>query len=134
MLAVLLSNLFILWSRVFGVASTVRFIKLLARSLPFHDASLDVDSARIERCYKRFRYLFIARRQKCLIRGFLLYFYGKRARRDVRLIFGAAPLENPDSRVDLASPKWHCWITEAHQLKFEVSEVIGQYTPFLEFA
>jgi len=89
---------------------------------------LDLDSERIERCYSRFRYLFIARRQKCLIRGFLLYFYGKRARADVRLIFGAAKSENH------GSPKWHCWITEAYQLKFEVSEVIGKYTPFLEFA
>lgn len=101
---------------------------MLARSLPPRNSPLEADSERIERCYARFRHLFVARGQKCLIRGFLLYFYGKRAGKDVRLIFGAAPSE------DSGAPKWHCWIVEARQLKFEVPEVIGAYTPFLEFA
>lgn len=100
---------------------------MLAERLPRHDSPLEADSERIERCYSRLRYLFIARKQKCLIRGFLLYFYGKRAGKDVRLIFGAAPSER------CGSPKWHCWIVEASRLKFEVPEVIETYTPFLEF-
>jgi hypothetical protein len=124
----LLSNVFVLWSRLFGVRPTIRLIQAWARRLKLADASLDGVSDCIERSYRRYRVLFVARRQKCIVRGFLLYFYGKRARLDVRLIFGAAASEPG------RAPKWHCWIVLDDVVRFEVPEVIGQYTPFIEFA
>lgn len=114
-------------TRLFGIPLTVRLIGRCARRLVLADISLDRLSERIDRSYDRYRYLYIARRQKCLIRGLLLYFYAKRAHLDVRLIFGAA-----DSGPG-APPKWHCWIALGDQVKFEVPDVIGTYTPFVEY-
>lgn len=116
-----------MWSRLCGLAATIALINRWADRLRLAEISLDDVSERVERAYARYRFLFVARRQKCLIRGFLIFFYAKRARMDIRLIFGAA--DDGKGR----PPKWHCWIVADNEVKYEMQDVIDTYTPFIEY-
>lgn len=118
-----------LWNRLFGVASTVGLIRRCAAGQPrLSGVPLEEISLKIDLWCGRYPYLFVGRSQKCLIRGYLLYFYGKRSGRPVQLIFGAS------ESAARQTVKWHCWIMEEGRIKFEVPEVIGDYTPFLEYS
>lgn len=119
------SNLFIIISRFFGVTTTIRVIHLLGRTLPLKAKLLDTVSYRIDLLYQRFPFLFVAKKQKCLIRGFLLFFFGKRMRFDICLRFGCQ-LEN--ERL-----KTHCWILENNIIRYEVDEVIKEYVTLIDY-
>lgn len=122
-----LSNLFMLWNRFFGISSTIKLIKRCATLTTASDESLESISNKVDKCRQRAPYLFLFRKQKCLIRGYLLYFFGKNTGRDIRLVFGATKT-NCSGLV-----AWHCWILEQDQIKFEVPTVIEMYVPFIEY-
>ena len=112
-------------SRLMGVPKTVKLIKRLSLMLPLDGESLNHISENIDLIYKRTRYLLLAQKQKCLIRGFLIFFYGKRLGAAIRLVFGVQ-MEDRD-------PKWHCWLVEEENLLFEVDEVISRYVQMVEY-
>jgi len=124
---IVLSNLFMLWNRFFGIPSTIKFIKRCAALTSSSDESLVSISNKVDKCSQCVPYLFLFGRQKCLIRGYLLYFFGKNTGQDIRLVFGATKINCFDFI------GWHCWILEQDQIKFEVPAVIEKYVPFLEY-
>ena len=119
------SNLFIIMSRFYGVTATIRAINWLGRMLPLKTKLLDTVSDRADILYQRFPFLFVARRQKCLIRGFLLFFFGKRMGVDICLRFGCQ-LEN-------SLLKTHCWILENNIIRYEVDEVVKEYVTLIDY-
>ena len=123
----LLSNVFMLWNRLFGIPSTVKLIKRCTVSNTGSADSLVTMSERINCCLQRYPYLFLYRRQGCLIRGYLLFFFGKRSGCNISLVFGAAKKDDSDA-VD-----WHCWILEQEQIKFEEPEMVKRYVPFIKY-
>jgi hypothetical protein len=113
---------FVLASRLMGLARTARLIKALAWLLPTRKTDLGRVARRLSRADKRFGPAFLAGNRPCLIRGLVLYFYGKRMRRPVRLVVGGRRQEGTDSLL------WHCWVVED-----EADESDG-YVPFFHFA
>ncbi len=125
-LALLLwSNLFVALTRIFGVPKTMGYIRDLAETLPLSPGSLEAVSRKVDALRKTFRFLLLARKQPCLIRGLSIYFYGKRMDLPVSLCFGA--------RLQSGSLKGHCWIREHGILRFEVEDIIEQFATFLEY-
>ncbi|MFC1888923.1 lasso peptide biosynthesis protein [Thermodesulfobacteriota bacterium] len=102
-------------------------IRFLARVLPSKRGSLDRYSSRINGLLQRFPNLFfIGKRQRCLIRGFLLFFFGKRLNQDVRLRFG--------SKRENGILRTHCWIVQGGTIRFDDEESIGQYVVLVEYS
>lgn len=119
------SNFFIVLSRFFGVTKTIWFIKQLVRILPLQNQSLDDISEKAGFLHQRIPFLFIARKQKCLIRGFLLFFFGKRMKLDICLRFGCELEDN--------TLKTHCWILENNAVRFEANEIINKYGTLVDY-
>jgi hypothetical protein len=90
-----------------------------------HPQDLETLSRQVDRWYSVLRPLFLAADQKCLIRGLLLYFYGKRMGYEVRLVFGG--------RKDGGDILWHCWIVDGTGARFELPGPLSEYVPVLEF-
>ncbi len=126
MSVIVLGNGFILLSRWLGVPSTMKWIVRAARWDWSGSADLDSISNRLDWWLKKTPWLFIGHRQKCLIRGFVLYYQAKRRRLNVSLTFGAK------SGV-LGVPDWHCWLAIDGKIHYEVAEVIQQYVPMLVY-
>jgi len=103
----------------------VRVIKKIASWLPLYAGDLDQYSIRIDKLRENLPFLFFAHRQGCLIRGLLLLFFGKRRKLNVQLHFGSKIV---DQRFDT-----HCWISLDGKVRFEVDEVVRQYTPLIEY-
>jgi hypothetical protein len=120
------SNLFMGWSRFRGVTGTVSMIRWLVEHLPPKAGSLEMVSDKVSRLHRRFPFLFVGRRQKCLIRGFLLLFYAKRMGLDVLLRFGC--------RWEGDALKTHCWIVRGDVSLFEVADVLDEYETLVEYA
>ena len=118
-------NVFIVLSRHSGITATIRFIGRSCQLLPMVKENLGAYSNRIDFLLERFPFLFIGRKQRCLLRGLLLYFFGKRRRMDIRLHFGSKASETGFDT--------HCWITHEHKVQFEVADVVNQYTPLVEY-
>jgi len=118
-------NLLTVAARWQGVTRTVRFIKKIASWLPLYAGDLDQYSIRIDKLRENLPFLFFAHRQGCLIRGLLLLFFGKRRKLNVQLHFGSKIV---DQRFDT-----HCWISLDGKVRFEVDEVVRQYTPLIEY-
>jgi hypothetical protein len=118
-------NTFAVVSRRKGITATIRFIRLIGESLPLSKGDLGAYSNNIDTLLDRFPFLFLARKQRCLLRGLLLYFFGKRRGIDIRLQFGS---KKTDSGLDT-----HCWISHGRKIRFEVEEVIKQYTLLVEY-
>ena len=118
-------NLFIAVSRRIGITATIRFICRIGESLPLTKGDLGAYSNSIDILLDRFPFLFLARKQRCLVRGLLLYFFGKRRRIDIRLQFGS---KKTDTGLDT-----HCWISHGRKIQFEVEAVIKQYTLLVEY-
>lgn len=126
MLGILLwGNLFMVLSRHRGITATIHFIGRGCRLLPMAKENLGAYSSRIDFLLERFPFLFMGRKQRCLLRGLLLYFFGKRRRMDIRLQFGSKASETGFDT--------HCWITHEQKVRFEVEEVINQYTLLVEY-
>jgi len=121
------TNFFIVISRVQGVPKTVKIIKKIVQLIPKQSTyeSLDEISKQVDFLYNHFSFLFIAKKQKCLLRGFLLFFYGKRMERDVCLRFGCQWEDN--------NLKVHCWILENNDVRFELEDVIAEYETLLDY-
>ncbi len=109
-----------------GVTPTVRLIKKIAPWVPISKGGLGEYSDRIDALLKNFPFLFYAHRQVCLIRGLLLFFFGKRRKLDIRLHFG--------SKIVNGEFNTHCWILLDGEIRFEVDEVIRQYTTLIEYS
>jgi hypothetical protein len=118
-------NTFTAFSRWKGITATTRFICRMGESLPLSKGDLKAYSKRIDILLDRFPFLFLAGKQRCLVRGLLLYFFGKRRRIDIRLQFGS---KKTDKGLDT-----HCWISHDRKIQFEVEEVIRQYTLLVEY-
>jgi hypothetical protein len=118
-------NTFAAVSRRKGITATVRFICRLGKLLPLSKGDLGAYSNSIDILLDRFPFLFLARKQRCLLRGLLLYYFGKRRRIDIRLQFGSKKTEN--------GLDTHCWISHGRKIQFEVEEVIKQYTLLVEY-
>ncbi len=119
------SNFFIVFSRFCGVTKTIRVIEVFVRILPLKEKSFCDISEKAESLYQRTPFLFIAKKQKCLIRGFLLFFFGKRMGLDICLRFGCQWENN--------ILKTHCWILENNIVRFEVDEVIKEYDTLVDY-
>ena len=122
------SNLFTGFSRLRGISGTIRLIRLIVSALPMHKVSLDTVSIKIDLIINRVPCLFIAKKQKCLIRGLLLYFYGKRMGQNIHLTFGCK-WEDKERR----NLKTHCWIIHNGNIRFEVSNIIDNYVTLVEY-
>jgi hypothetical protein len=109
-----------------GVTPTVRMITWMASRLPATRGEFGHYSGRIDALLKNVPFLFVAHRQKCLIRGLLLFFFGKRRKLDVQLHFG--------SKIDHQKFNTHCWIVLDGKIHFEVDDVIRQYTTLIEYS
>ncbi len=120
------SNLFIGWSCLHGVSKTIFLVHRLARALPLNKGSLDGFSDKVNLLLRLLPFLFLGRKQGCLLRGFLLYFYGKRLNMDVRLRFG--------SQWGHGKLKTHCWILQEGVVRFETEDVIRDYVMLLEYS
>lgn len=118
-------NFFVGWSRFRGVPQTIRLIRRLAQAFPLRKGAIHIFSERVNLLLRRLPFLFLARHQSCLIRGFLLYFYGKRLGIDICLHFG--------SQLDQGKFKTHCWILEQGIIRYEVEEVIRDYVVLVEY-
>lgn len=119
------SNFFILLSRLYGVTKTIRIIKRIVRMMPLESLSLDTLSDKIDLLHQRMPFLLLAKKQKCLIRGFLLFFYGKRLGLDIWLRFGC--------QWEGDQLKTHCWILESGVVRYEVDEVIKEYETLFDY-
>ena len=122
------SNLFTGFSRLRGISGTIRLIRLIASALPMHKVSLDTVSIKIDLIINRMPCLFFAGKQKCLIRGLLLYFYGKRMGENIHLTFGCK-WEDKEKR----NLKTHCWIVHNGNIRFEVNDIIDKYVTLVEY-
>jgi hypothetical protein len=122
------SNLFTGFSRLRGISGAIRLIRLIASALPMHKGLLNTFSEIIDLNLSRIPYLFFARKQKCLIRGLLLYFYGKRMGENIHLTFGCK-WEDKERR----NLKTHCWIVHNGNIRFEVSNIIDNYVTLVEY-
>lgn len=120
--------MFIGWSRVKGVTGTIRLIKKMAHFLPPVKPGAEEISEEITFLHKRFPFLFLAKDQKCLIRGFLLFFYGKRMGLNMRLRFGCCWDDDKDDM------KVHCWILLENKYFYEIAEVIDEYELLVEYS
>lgn len=114
------------WSRIKGVSETIRVIRRLAAFLPPIAPDADRISETISSLHKRFPFLFIAASQKCLIRGFLIFFYGQRMKLNMRLQFGGLWADN-ELRI-------HCWILLEDRYFYEVPDVINEYELLVEYS
>ena len=119
------SNFFIGWSRFCGVTKTIRLARRLARAFPLQEELLDSFSKKADLLLCCLPFLFLDRKQGCLIRGFLLYFYGKRLGLKVRLHFG--------SQWKQGKLRNHCWIVQQGVVRYEVEEVIRDYVTIIEY-
>lgn len=119
------SNLFILLSRLCGVTKTIRIMKRIVRMMPHQSLSLDTLSDKMDWLYRHMPLIFLARKQKCLIRGFLLFFYGKRMGLDICLRFGCQWEEG--------QLKTHCWIVEGGVVRYEIDSVIDEYETLFDY-
>jgi hypothetical protein len=97
----------------------------LAKAFPLQEESLDNFSNKIDLLLRRLPFLFLCRKQKCLIRGFLLYFYGKRLGMDICLRFG--------SQWEQGKLKNHCWIIQEGIIRYEAENVIREYVTIIEY-
>lgn len=122
------SNLFTGFSRLRGISGTIHLIRLIVSALPMYEVSLDTVSKKIDLIINRIPFLFIARKQKCLIRGLLLYFYGKRMGQNIHLSFGCK-WEDKERR----NLKTHCWIVHNGNIRFEVNDIIDKYVTLVEY-
>lgn len=93
--------------------------------MPLESLSLDTLSDKIDWLHRHMPSLLLAKKQKCLIRGFVLFFYGKRMGLDTRLRFGC------QWEGDLL--KTHCWILEDGVVRFELDEVIKEYETLYDY-
>jgi len=118
-------NAFSVVSRLRGVTSTIRLIGRIGGALPLTRGSVGAYSAAIDRLLRQVPLLFIARKQRCLVRGYLIYFFGKRRQLDIRLHFG--------SKQTVGGFDTHCWIEQGRRIRFELEEVISQYTRLIEY-
>jgi len=113
-------------ARVCGLPKTIRIIDWLAKALPARRGLLDRYSERIDLLLDRFPYVLIGRKQRCLIRGFYLYFFGKRLHQDVCLRVG--------NKLEDGTPKVHCWILQEGMVRFEDQETIEPYVVLVDYA
>jgi len=118
-------NILAVSARWRGVTPTVRFIKRMTPWLPSAKGDLDDYSDRIDGLLKMVPFLFYARRQGCLIRGLLLFFFGKRRKLAIELHFGSKIVDQTFNS--------HCWIILDGEIRFEVDSVIQQYTTLVEY-
>lgn len=120
------SNFFVLCSRLWGVSGAVRIILLLVSISPPRKGTLENISDRMDALLGgRLSFLFLAKRQPCLIRGFILYYYGKRFRLDVGLRFGCRQKDGV--------LQTHCWIVRDGVVLFERNGVIDKYVVLVEY-
>ena len=120
------SNFLTVTARLKGVTFTIRMIQWASHRMPLQTGSLSEYSEQIDGLVKTLPFLFINRKQKCLIRGLVLYFMGKRLKLNVILHFG--------SKIENQRFNTHCWISQDGQIRFEVDEVIQQYTSLVRYA
>lgn len=123
---VTLGNFLVVASQLKGVTGAIRLIHILAARFPLATGRIDDYSAHIDRLINKWPFLFFRHKQICLIRGLLLFFYGKRRKLDVRLNFGS---RRANLRFDT-----HCWIIQNGFIRFEVEDVIRQYTLLVEYS
>lgn len=120
------SNFFIFCSRLLGVSGAVRTIHLLVSVLPHRKGTLESISDKLDALLGgRLSFLFLAKKQRCLIRGFVLFFYGKRFRLDVGLRFGCRRKDGI-----LVT---HCWIVRDGEVLFERQSVIDDYVVLVAY-
>jgi hypothetical protein len=117
-------NLFTASARIAGIPRALRLVNRLASALPSAKLDLDATSDRFDRVFSKWKPLFFANGQKCMLRGLTLLFYAKRAKLPVRLVFG--------TRRDGEKLLWHCWLLEDGNLRYERPEVIAGFAPFFE--
>lgn len=120
------ANVLTISARWRGVTPTVRLIKRLASRSLLAKGEFGDYSDRIDGLLKNASFLFHAHRQRCLIRGLLLFFFGKSRGLDVRLRFG--------SKVENRKFETHCWIVLDGKIRFEVDDVIRRYTTLIEYS
>jgi hypothetical protein len=118
-------NLLIAISRFRGVTTTTRIARRAGRLFPISNGKLGDYSDKIDLLLRKVPFFFIARKQRCLVRGFLIYFFGKRRQMQVHLHFGSR-------KTDIGFDS-HCWITHNTNVRFEVEDVIKQYTTLVEY-
>jgi hypothetical protein len=119
-------NLLVGVSQAKGVTKAIRFINYLGNLFPQTGIKLDQYSSLIDKLIKRCPFLLIAGKQACLIRGLLLYFFGKRNGLNIKLCFGS---KQTNRGFDT-----HCWIVCDGRILYEVDKVIKQYTTLVEYA
>lgn len=115
-----------LLSRFRGVPGTIHLIRLLADRLAPLKACLDDTSRKLSCFHRKMPFLFFAAKQKCLIRGFVLFFYGKRMGIDIRLRFGCCWKNN--------EIKTHCWILVQDSPCYETAEFLEEFEMLIEYA
>jgi len=118
-------NFFMALSRLRGVTQTIHLIRLVSDKLALHKGRLDAYADKIDWLFRRLPFLFLSKKQGCLIRGFLLYFFCKRRRFKVQLHFGC--------RLEKGMLHTHCWIVQDGYICFEVEDVIRRYTTLVEY-
>lgn len=120
------SNFFVLCSRLLGVPGAICVIRLLVSVMPPRKGTLESISDKLDALLGgRLSFLFLAKKQRCLIRGLILFYYGKRLRLDVGLRFGC---RRKDGML-----KTHCWIVRDGVVLFERKGVIDNYVVLVEY-
>lgn len=114
-----------IWSRFRGVSGTTRLIRYLAHRLVPLEECLDDTSQKLSCLHQKMPFIFFAAKQKCLIRGFVLFFYGKRMGIDIRLRFGCCWKNN-----DL---KTHCWIMVQDGPCYETDEFLNEFEMLIDY-
>jgi hypothetical protein len=120
------ANLLVAFSQAAGVPKTIWLIRCLARLLPLRRGSLDEHSQSLDRILKPFPFLFLRRRQRCLIRGLSLFFTAKRLGLDVCLQFG--------SKLEDGEFLTHCWILCDGKICFEPEKIPTDFVLLVEYS
>lgn len=107
-----------------GITKTIRWMQRLTTQYPAHTGDISAYSDKIDKIVKKHPFLFGP--QICLIRGLMLFYFGKRRGMNVQLKFGSKIV--PDGF------ETHCWIVLDGKVHFEVDEVIRQYVTLVEYA
>lgn len=123
------ANSFMLLGWLVGVKRTIRVINFFAAFGYSQFLSIAKVSENLQWAYTRLSFLVIGKKQKCLWRGYTLYYYAKCAQQPVKLVFGV----KQDERIQDNELNWHCWIELNDSPLFETPEVIEQYHRFIEF-
>jgi len=119
------SNFLVGYCRLTNVPRCMRMINTFTQWLPSAMGDLNLIAEMVDRLLTHSPWLFIYKRQVCLIRGLIVYFYGKRLRKDVTLQFG--------SKFSQGKLRTHCWTRHENTIYFESEAAIREYVVLIDY-